>query len=70
MPMKTRLLPVALVLCGACLFALTRTPTPAEQQIVAAEIDFVALHAQANGALDKLRQLSDQRVAMAGNAAF
>lgn len=38
--------------------------------MVAAEIDMPALHAQADAALQKLRDLHDQRVAMSSNAAF
>ena len=54
--MKMRIAAFALIVCAAALSAVPELPTPSEQQAAAAEIDFNALHMQATGALEKLRQ--------------
>lgn len=43
---------------------------PVERQATVAQIDFDALHSQANAALEKLRQSQDRRMAQASAAVF
>jgi hypothetical protein len=59
-----------LVACGAALSAIAELTVPLEQKIAVAEIDFDALHSQANAALEKLRQSQDRRMAPASAAVF
>jgi hypothetical protein len=56
--------------CALCLLALPRQPVPAEPQVAAAQIDFDALHAQAKGALEALRQSHAPRLASAASSSF
>lgn len=67
--MRMRLLSIALVACGAYLFAVPEAPAPAERPDAAVQTDFDALHEQANTALDKLRQSGERRMALASATA-
>ena len=67
--MRVRYFLVA-VACALCLLALPRPTVPAEPQVSAAPIDFDALHAEARGALEALRQSAEPRVASTANATF
>lgn len=53
--MKMLVVPALLVACGVCFAAVSEVSVPSAEP-VAANIDFTALHMQANGALEKLRQ--------------
>jgi hypothetical protein len=53
--MRVRYLLVAAA-CAFCLLTLSRPQAPAEPQVSATKIDFDALHAQAESALEALRQ--------------
>ena len=64
------LMPVILVVCGTALSALAEMSVPAERQEIVAQIDFDALHNQANAALEQLRQSQDRRQASASAAVF
>jgi hypothetical protein len=73
--MRVRYIPLALA-CGVCLFATPQPPAPMAPQEAAArtdqeaaQIDFVALHLQANNALEALRQLHQQRLALVDTSA-
>jgi hypothetical protein len=68
--MRIYLLPLMLVACGTALSAMAELTVPLEQQIAVAQIDFDALHSQANAALEKLRQSQDRRMAQASAAVF
>ena len=68
--MRMQFLPLALVACCACLSVVSELPAPVERQDTVAEIDFEALHGQANTALEKLRQSREGRMAMANAAAL
>jgi hypothetical protein len=68
--MGMRLFSIALVACGAYLFAVPELPVPAERPDAAVQTDFDALHAQANLALENLRQSGERRMASATAAAF
>jgi hypothetical protein len=61
--MQVRFFLVA-VACALSLLALPQPPAPAEPQVSAAQIDFDALRAEANGALDALRQASQRQAAL------
>ena len=56
--------------CALCLLALPQPPAPAEPQVSVVQIDFEALHAEAKGALETLRQSHEPRLASAASAAF
>lgn len=56
--------------CALCLLALPQPPAPAETQVSVTQIDFEALHAEARGALDALRQSREPRMASVTSAAF
>ena len=68
--MKMYLLPFALLAGGVLASAMAELPAPVERQATVAQIDFDALHSQANTALEKLRQSQDRRMASAGAAVF
>jgi len=68
--MRIYLLPVILVVCGTALSAIAEMSVPAERQEIVAQIDFGALHSQANAALEQLRQSQDRRMASASAAVF
>ena len=68
--MRSYLLPLILIVCGAGLSAMAELSVPAERQDAVAQIDFDALHAQANTALEALRQPRGQRQAPASVAVF
>jgi hypothetical protein len=53
--MRMLVVPALLVACGACFAAVTEVSMPSAEP-VAANVDMSALHMQANGALEKLRQ--------------
>jgi hypothetical protein len=53
--MKMLVVPALLVTCGVCFAAVSEVFVPSAEP-VAANIDFAALHQQANSALEKLRQ--------------
>jgi hypothetical protein len=55
--------------CAFCLLALQKPPAP-EPQVAATQIDFDALHAEAKGALDALRQSSQRQAALDITAEF
>ena len=50
--------------CAFCLLAFPQPPVPAETQIVAAQIDFDALHAEAKGALEALQHPSQRQASL------
>ncbi|HEY6025206.1 MAG TPA: hypothetical protein VIV34_13630 [Pseudolabrys sp.] len=56
--------------CALCLLALPQPSAPAEPQEAAMQIDFDALHAQAKGALEALRQTQQRQVASASSTEF
>lgn len=66
--MRVRYIPLALAF-GVCLFATPEPPAPVAPQVAAAQIDFAALHLQANNALEALRQLHEQRLALVATSA-
>jgi hypothetical protein len=68
--MRMRLFSIALVACGAYLFAVPELPAPAERPDAAVQTDFDALHEQANIALQNLRQSRERRMASASTVAF
>lgn len=68
--MRIYLLPFALLVCGAWASAMVELPVPVERQDTVAQIDFDALHSQANSAMEKLRQSHERRMASASAAAF
>jgi len=68
--MRLYLLPFALLAGVAWASAIAELPAPVERQDTVAQIDFDALHQQANTALEKLRQSHDRRMASANAAAF
>ena len=68
--MRIYLLPVILVVCGTALSALAEMSVPVERQEFVAQIDFDALHNQANAALQMLRQSHESRMASATAATF
>ena len=68
--MRIYLLPFAVLACGAWASATAEKPVPVERQDTLAQIDFDALHSQANTALEKLRQSQDRRMAPASAAVF
>jgi hypothetical protein len=68
--MRLYLLPVTLVVCGTALSALAEMSVPVERQDTVTQIDFDALHQQANTALEKLRQSRDRRMASASATVF
>lgn len=67
--MRWRLAVVTLIACGACLFATSQLPTPADPQHVEA-IDFDALRAQATAALETLQQSRERQLASVARSAF
>jgi hypothetical protein len=67
--MRVRLF-LAAAACALCLLALPQPPAPVEPQVAAAQIDFDALHAQAQGALEALQRSHEPRLASAASAAF
>ena len=68
--MKIYLLPILVVACGSALSAMAELTVRVEQQVAAVEIDFVALHRQANTALEKLRQSGDRPLVSASAVVF
>ena len=70
LPMRIYLLPIMLVACGTALSAMAELTVPLEQQIAVAEIDFAALHSQANSALENLRQSRDRRMTQTSATVF
>ena len=68
--MRLYLLPVILVACGTALSALAEMSVPVQRQEFVAQIDFDALHNQANAALDQLRQSRERRMTSADTAVF
>ena len=68
--MRIYLLPFALLAGGAWVSAMAELPAPVERQDTVAQIDFDALHSQANAALEKLRQSGERRMAPASAAVF
>ena len=68
--MRLYLLPLILVAGGAWASAIAEFPAPVERQDTVAQIDFDALHSQANSALEKLRQSHERRMASVNAAAF
>ena len=68
--MRLYLLPIILVVCGTALSALAEMSVPAQRQEIVAQIDFDALRAQANTALETLKQSRERRMAPAGATMF
>ena len=68
--MRVRLVAMTLAIAGACLFAGSQLPAPAQPQQQAEAIDFDALRAQAQAALTSLQQSRDARVASVASTAF
>lgn len=56
--------------CGACIFAISQPPAPVEPQVVAAQIDFDALHTQAVAALEMLQQSHERQAIVASALEF
>jgi len=56
--------------CAICLLALPQPPAPAEKPVSISQIDFEALHVEAKGALEALRQSREPRIASAASTAF
>ena len=56
--------------CAFCLLALPQPPAPAETQASVTQIDFEALHAEAKGALEALRQSHEPRFASFDDTGF
>ena len=53
--MKMLVVPALIVACGVCFAAVSEVSVPSAEP-VAANIDFTALHLQANSALERLKQ--------------
>ncbi|MBI3705585.1 MAG: hypothetical protein HY244_17455 [Rhizobiales bacterium] len=68
--MRLYLLPLILVVCGTALSALAEMSVPMARQEFVAQIDFDALHNQANTALEQLRQSQDRRMTSESVATF
>lgn len=70
--MRVYLLPVALVAYGAWLSATAELPAPAPVPSfdTVTQIDFDALHRQANTAMEKLRESRDRRIALVKPVSF
>ena len=68
--MRIYMMPVILVVCGTALSALAELSVPAQRQEIVAQIDFDALHSQANAALEQLRQSRERRMAPDSAAVF
>ncbi len=62
--MRVYVVALTLAVCGACLFAVLKSPAPAEPQQTEA-IDFNALHSQAIDAMTALQLVHERRVASA-----
>jgi hypothetical protein len=59
--MRVRVIVLTLAVCGACLFAVPESLTPAEPQ-QAGTIDFNALHGQAMDAMTTLQLAHERRI--------
>lgn len=70
LPMKPRLIALAIVACAAGLTAVAAWPVNSAPHVTVAQIDFVALHNQANAALEQLRQSRERRMTPAGAPVF
>jgi hypothetical protein len=68
--MRLYMLPIILVVCGTALSAIAEMSVPAQRQEIVAQIDFDALHSQANAALQQLRQSRDRQMEQASAAVF
>jgi hypothetical protein len=69
--MYARCIAAAVVVASAaCLFFLPPPVAPAQPQSVVEQIDFDALHMQAQGALEALQQSHGHRLASAASTAF
>jgi hypothetical protein len=68
--MRVRYLAVAALACTLSLLVMPQSTETAEPQKTVAQVDFDALHAQANAALETLRQSQQRRLALAIDPVF